>query len=108
MQMPLPVLNMPAPTVGVAVMPVCEKSRMRDCHSRDGTTETMQDMMGIFSPIFGQHYSPVLSMLRRDPCGDWGGEDERNVRDANKRLRNVIGICQRAAWKIYKAFFTAR
>lgn len=76
------------------------KTRMRDCHSRDRTTKTMQDKMGIFSRMFGRH-SPVLSMLRCGPCGDWG-EDERNVRDAT-RLRIVIGVCQTTAWKRRKA-----
>lgn len=85
-QMPLPSLNMPAPIVGVTVVPVCGKPECATA-TRQGTENTMQDMMNLFSSVFGQH-SPALSMLRCDSCGDWG--KVKNVRDA-ERLRIVIG-----------------
>ena len=96
-QMPLPVLNMPVPTVGVSVMPVCGKPGCAT-EIQDSTAATMQEMRDIFSPMYGQH-SPALSMLRCDSCGEWG------------KLKKCQGCgkvaycdkeCQRAAWKRHK------
>ena len=74
-QMPLPAPNMPAPTVGVAATPSLWKTRTARLpfERRNGKNGAGCDGDSLFSPIFGQHYSPMLSMLRHDPCGDWGG-----------------------------------
>ena len=102
MQIPLPVLNMPVPTVGVTVTPVCEKA---DCAGaiRGSVTSTMQDMRKMFSGSFGQH-TPELSTMRCDFCGEWGKPKEC------QRCRKVAYCyreCQRAGWKKHKAVCTA-
>ena len=102
MQIPSPVLDMPAPMVGITVMRVCGKSKCAGA-LRGGTMKSIQDMKVMFSAMHGQH-GPVLRMMRCDSCGDWG---KMKSCQGCRKVAYCNQECQRVGWRKHKPACTA-